>query len=160
MFLYQHESIIGLLEYTRGVVLKHRSHQPAGNIGIFWLYKHEGQYQVIGLADPVDIGQAHASCLDHPATHIESWPLVKCRYRSCCPGIEWLDEYDEIPRGRVVFHQRGGFIVYMGQGLIHNVELQRMILKFFSIETDAVKFKQDDHYTTGGDLSVLFDRSD
>ena len=76
-----------------------------------------------------------------PDTHYETWRSVKRENSS------WVDmDYDEVPRGRVVFEVSGrdsGFVIYLPKELN---SVKSLIRKHFDIPSGRVRFEHDEHY--------------
>lgn len=127
---------------------------PAKRIGIYWV--HDGR--VVGLSCPLDEAEAGIpGLLDSPFTHVDAWPSVKAQNR-LPPHLE----YDEIPRGRVLYAAEAqASIVYGDRALIgapRSVDLaepvmrhRKAIMEFFDMEPDKVIWRHDDHYIVGRD---------
>ena len=112
-------------------------------IGIFWVYKNE----VMGRAIPVSKGEILVpGIVDSPDTHIHLWEEDSTFSK---PFVELQGlEYQEIPRGRVVFDQnRGASIIYMDKGLFCD-EVKTSIITFFELSGNKRKWKTDPHYST------------
>lgn len=132
----------------------------APQIGIYWL--HGGS--VLGLA--CALAQAEPGIpeiLDSPFTHVEAWPSVRA-----AAGLPPELEYDELPRGRVLFaYGPQTSIVYGDRALIgvpggrtSSPVLNRRaaIMAFFSLSAVSVVWRHDDHYTVGRErIDPLFD---
>lgn len=123
----------------------------APQIGIYWL--HGGK--VIGLA--CALAQAEPGIpeiLDSPFTHVEAWPRIRA-----AAGLPPALEYDELPRGRVLFASGPQTsIVYGDRALIGAprgrvsspaLKCRAAIMAFFSLSAVRVAWRHDDHYTVG-----------
>lgn len=121
-------------------------------IGIYWV--HEGR--VVGLSCPLDQAEAGIpSLLDSPFTHVDAWPSVKARNR-LPPHLE----YDELPRGRVMYQRdRKKWVVYGDGALLGCLSRQELttagsavrqiIADFFGFKLDDAIWRHDPHYTIG-----------
>ncbi|EWH10114.1 hypothetical protein DS2_09217 [Catenovulum agarivorans DS-2] len=112
-------------------------------IGIFWLYKQ----QIIGRAIDINQGiEGYKNIIDSPDTHIDLWEHSGY-LREQYPEIIHY-EYQQLPRGRVLYHQKNQFpIVYMDKQL-HNEPTQRLIRDFFALGERPVSWNRDEHYST------------
>lgn len=116
-------------------------------IGIFWLYKGV----VLGKAHSIAEGeQGFAGAVDSYLTHVNLWPKLTAA-RQKFPQLK-LYEYEEIPRGCVVFKpatakQVEQFIAYLDEVLL-TAKNKQLISSFFKLENKAVRWIIDDHYTT------------
>lgn len=121
-------------------------------IGIYWI--RDGR--VVGLSclpDEADVGVP--GLLDSPFTHVDAWPLVKTTNR-LPPHLE----YDELPRGRVLYQRgREKWLVYGDGALLGCSSRQRLtpagsavrqtIADFFGFDPGAAIWRHDPHYTVG-----------
>ncbi len=126
-------------------------------IGIFWGY----QNQIFGAKQSLSAGDSTLpGFVDSTFAHVDVWetPLaVKSQY------LELRSmEYQDIPRGRVVFkgvatQAKGGkYIVYLDKCLLTDAYKQ-VILEFFELQGKKVVWRMDAHYTTNpDDLDALF----
>lgn len=124
----------------------------AKKIGIYWV--HDGH--VVGLSCPLDQAEAGIpGLLDSPFTHVDAWPSLKAQNR-----LPAHIEYDELPRGRVMYQlDRKKWVVY-GDGALLGCSsrqeltatssaVRRAIAELFGFEpTDAI-WRHDPHYTVG-----------
>lgn len=121
-------------------------------IGIFWIYKDE----VIGRTVPLSAGgENYPGLVDSPDNHVEVWD--EPRFLSVHPELN-LREYQEIPRGRVLWNMNNRrAIVYMDSTL-HAPKNKTRIATFFEFEGCEVQWETDPHYTTKPeDIFALFD---
>ena len=70
---------------------------PEPSVGIFWLFRD----RLIIDATPLSKAELYGSALGHPTSHIDHWTRLQ-RTRAVPAEIE----YEEPPRGRVVYDQR------------------------------------------------------
>lgn len=112
-------------------------------IGIFWVYQH----RVLGQAIELSAGEEGVpGLLDSPATHVCRWESIRNQSE---PFPELCDEeYDQVPRGRVLWNKHEErAIVYMDNKLF-NPEDMLLITTFFSLGKVTIKWQRDAHYTT------------
>jgi hypothetical protein len=112
-------------------------------IGIFWLY----QNTVLGQAIDLSAGEEGVpGLLDSPATHVHLWERIR-NQSTTFPELRH-EEYDQIPRGRVLWlTHKDQAIVYMDTKLF-NLEDMALITSFFSLGEVSVSWQRDAHYTT------------
>ena len=118
-------------------------------VGIFWRYHKQIIDSAILLKDGVDDGffvNGHYS-------HVSFWETVRQKYSELR-----MFEYEEIPRGRVLFSKEEEmFFVYMDQ-LLFSQNFKQLILEKFELSEAKVKFMRDAHYTTDKkQIDQLFD---
>jgi len=125
---------------------------PVGDIGIFWVYRG----RLLPLPTPVHEGEQRAGKRDSPLAHSQEWQRVVRRYRAELPALTVL-EYDEVPRGRIVFDEmQSRFIVYMDDMLFTDVDPKKgprqdvrdALASAFSLHDQQVIFRTDPHYDT------------
>ena len=84
-----------------------------------------------------------------PYDHYETWPTVQKEY----PAMREV-EYDEIPRGRVIFNvERKKYFVYSNKDVLRNFKAE--IIEAFNLPVKKIKFLEDDHYFIKNDQDIL-----
>ncbi len=124
----------------------------AKRIGIYWV--HGGR--VVGLSCPLDQAEAGVpGLLDSPFTHVDAWSDVKAQ-NLLPPHLE----YDELPRGRVMYQRdRNKWVVY-GDGALMGCSsrqgmtpagsaVRQAIADFFGFDQGSAIWRHDPHYTVG-----------
>ena len=108
------------------------------NIGIFWYWNNF----VIGISHNSNIEDADSlGLIDSPYTHIEYWHELQKKY----PELLHY-EYEEIPRGRVIFNTKQGVqIIYLDETLLYKSKVDR-IYSFFKTSKENSKLYKDPHY--------------
>jgi len=109
-------------------------------IGIFWFYKNE----VIGIAHELKISEADSlGMIDSHYEHISYWNKLRCKYSE----LREI-EYEEIPRGRVVFNKnKNKLIIYLDKKLLKK-EIVYKIYEFFNSDKYLSILMSDPHYRT------------
>jgi hypothetical protein len=75
-------------------------------------------------------------------TEAQKWPSLQRRI----PGAR-LYEYEQVPRGRVVYRITDAtFLVYGSERFIHNDRQKETVLETFHLPRDRTVFKSDEHY--------------
>lgn len=117
-------------------------------VGIFWFY----QSLPLVAAVPLQHGIDNGDFINGPDDHLPAWERV----RRAVPAL-WNIEYDEVPRGRVIYKKaEGRFVVYMNK-VLHRDDYKQAILHLFAMPPET-PFLTDLHYTTTPeDLERLFD---
>ena len=123
-----------------------------GKIGIFWVYQDTVLARPIALED----GDAFEGWIDSPEGHVHVWDEVNA-FSDRFPELAGRD-YEEVPRGRVLYDQTEGvFVVYVYDGLL-NPKSQAAIRKAFGLTKKNCRFEMDDHYSMdAGTISAMFD---
>ena len=120
-----------------------RNPQP-GKVGIFWVFKGK----LLAATYPLQDGEEYGDAINGLTDHVKYWP----QFQKLHPELRQL-EYQDVPRGRVLFMQpTGKFHVYMDKTL-HSLKNKRALIKKFELPGPSTQFLMDAHYTT--DLSEL-----
>ena len=127
--------------------------EPAesGMVGLFWMVEASGQAAIISLLVPLERAEIYGDMLTVDTGHIDYWSQLARRgdralRKAGIPTAPIWSEYEEWPRGRVVFNfVEGQFVVY-GDRQVFECELQNAVLEAFGVPADGVKFSQDGHY--------------
>lgn len=122
-------------------------------IGIFWVLVERGAPpQVLADLVPMDEGERYDEFLTHGG-HYEFWERLaglgapELRRRGFPTAVLW-SEYEEWPRGRVVFHQpTRRFIVYADRKLWPRPILG-LVLTRFGLRTQDIELRDDPHYVS------------
>jgi len=81
--------------------------------------------------------------VDSDFSHYKVWDEVSLQNRDF-----YLYEYEDIPRGRVVYDVKSEkYIVYSNRNIITSSKAKALIINGFDLETDDVLFNYDEHYT-------------
>jgi len=117
-------------------------------LGIFWFFKGK----LLKAETPWEEGIEGPEAINAKDDHVNVWPTMQRQN----PALRNL-EYEEVPRGRVVFLKKPRkFCVYMDKQL-HTPAIKRMILAQFHLPKSSTQFLSDLHYTTDPDeLNRLF----
>jgi hypothetical protein len=119
-----------------------------GYVGPYWLVQ-DGSGIVLLIAHRCALADAekYGDFLTSPHGHYDLWEGWRTgRPPDGLAAIVREAEYEEWPRGRVVFNFiRGQFVVY-GDRQVFEHELQHRVLEYFGISADQVEFSKDGHY--------------
>ncbi len=122
-------------------------------IGIFWvLIERGGPPQVLEDRVSVDRGEPYGEFLTYGG-HYEYWERLSAlgapelRRRGLPAAVVW-SEYEEWPRGRIVFHRpTSRFIVYADRRLRPRPILG-LVLARFGLQDHDVRVLDDPHYVS------------
>ena len=111
---------------------------PEPMVGIFWLFKNELIFDVT----PVSSAEPYGDCVGHAKSHISFWTELQEA------GVIPLDvEYEEPPRGRVVFNLKTRqYIVCADKCIRTKPTVVRRIIRDFSLPADSTVLISDEHY--------------
>jgi hypothetical protein len=112
--------------------------EPEPMVGIFWLYKGELIFDVT----PVSAAEPYGDCVGHANSHIEFWTDLQRA------GVIPLDiEYEEPPRGRVVFNMKTKqYIAYVDKCIREKPAVIRRLIRDFSLPAELEVVSGDGHY--------------
>jgi len=106
-------------------------------IGIFWIINGK----VDGFKEPIENGEDYGNTVQPSCDHFTYWGEFVLRY----PKLK-LMEYDEIPRGRVVYDKRKScFVILSSKEILKNRKLIRSICQFYGLGKN-VELRWDEHY--------------
>jgi len=111
-------------------------------IGIFWIHKSKIYLKSIGL-DQVKVIDGFK---DSDFGHYQVWDEMSAQNKEL-----YIYEYEDIPRGRIVYNVNHGlFIVYSNEDIINSDEAKKLIMDAFGLNDEAVSFQYDAHYKIKG----------
>lgn len=126
--------------------------QLSGKIGFFWIVPHRnGTDAVLGDAIPLAEAEVYGDVLTHPGGHFVYWCQMKRH------GPTWLrakgisgqllkDEYEDWPRGRVVFMPSTcRFTLYADRRILRPARLS-LLRTFFELGGLDLELRRDSHY--------------
>jgi len=113
-----------------------------GKIGIFWILRDES---LDGYKEDVENGEEYGKTIQPTYDHFTYWQKFVLRH----PELILL-EYDDIPRGRVIYRKDyNQFWIISSKEIIKSQDLLKKILQFFDINNpENVRFIWDEHYET------------
>ncbi len=127
--------------------------KQAGLVGIFWAVPDAGGTQLVTEATSLADAEPYGDVLTHPNGHYETWsawqalgPAALAR-RGLPVAIVW-HEYEDLPRGRVVYHVPDRrFTVYADMRLLAPA-MQARIIAAFTLPVGRTRLSTDPHYRT------------
>ena len=121
-------------------------------IGVFWVINGS---KIDGYREPLESGESYGDTIQPTFDHFRYWEKLILRY----PKLKLL-EYDDIPRGRVVYNKKEKrFLILSSKKVLEKGNLIKAISQFFEI-SGTPKLVWDEHYEinrppTESDLSKL-----
>ena len=108
------------------------------NIGIFWIFENQIFMQTQKLKEIKSIN----GFKDSDLSHYRVWDKVKNQNSKF-----YLYEYEEIPRGRIVYNtMKNQFIIYCNSNILRDKISKKLILENFGLIDENYIFKEDEHY--------------
>ena len=122
-----------------------------GKLGPFWVVEDQGKAVLIAHAVPLDQSVPYGDMLTVETGHFEVWsqlarrgsPLLRAAGMPTAPV--W-SEYEEWPRGRVLFNNVARHFVIRADLQLHQPALLRLITDHFGIAIADTTILPDDHY--------------
>lgn len=122
-------------------------------VGIFWRIQTSMIAPMLVIDSvPVEQAEPYGDFLTHGG-HYEFWSAVsrlaisELRKRHLPDVVKW-SEYEEWPRGRVVFHvPTDRFILYADRKLQSSGVIERIVLRFL-LPLDRMDVRDDPHYVS------------
>ncbi len=111
-------------------------------VGIYWLYDGDIFHQ---NSVPVSVGIEYGTAVNGTADHYREWSsLQKARVTQTLP-LELREEYDSIPRGRVIYHKdTDRYVIFHGDSTTQ--EDLAKIREAFNLPQDKTVNEVDFHY--------------
>ena len=122
-----------------------------GMVGPFWVVEEGGKSTVIALAVPLERAEAYGDMLTVDTGHIEHWSELARRGARALraagiPTAPVWSEYEEWPRGRVLYDSVARRFVIRADSQLHRPEFIRLIAERFGIDANGATILPDDHY--------------
>ena len=109
------------------------------NIGVFWIFENKVFSETQKLEDIKSIN----GFKDSDLSHYQVWDKIKTQH----PKF-YLYEYEDIPRGRVVYNiEENQFIIYCNENTLQEEISKKLILEKFQLLNINSIFKADEHYS-------------
>ncbi len=108
-------------------------------VGIFWIYRNK----IIGKTYSLSEAEKYGNFLSPILGHYEYWEEIQ----KLEPKL-YYEEYENIPRGRVVYNMiKKQFVLLSSKSIIKNQSVVKAIKEFFSIQDNTKLIKKSDfHY--------------
>lgn len=122
---------------------------PSPSVGIFW---RVSDHLVVDYS-AINDAEQYGDCVTHATGHYDLWQqwqalrggaLVAAGF----PKSILSSEYDEWPRGRVVFEKPGNRFVLYADRHLQRPEIIAVLKTLFGLATAEVVVKSDMHYRT------------
>ncbi|EHP30515.1 hypothetical protein SMGD1_1992 [Sulfurimonas gotlandica GD1] len=107
-------------------------------VGVFWIYKQEIYLKCISI----DTVKVINNFIDSDFAHYQIWDEISLQNKDF-----YLYEYEDIPRGRVIYDVENlRYIVYSNDNIINSSEAKKLIIEAFNLNESNVLFQYDMHY--------------
>ncbi len=129
-----------------------QSDDAAPCVGIFWrVPTQEGSFLLVSDRTALDQAETYGDCLTHPRGHAEVWEAwrnltVAGRKRIGVPEVVTFHEYEDFPRGRIVFSNlEKTFWIYADRRL-QRPPIVTAIRHVFGLTALPCRIRSDLHY--------------
>jgi hypothetical protein len=123
----------------------------AGMVGLFWVVEERGSAVLVALAMPLAQAQPYGDMLTIDTGHFDYWSMLARRGAGALraaglPTAPLWSEYEEWPRGRVLYDRPARRFVIRADRLLHHPAFVRLIADRFGIGALNPLVLSDDHY--------------
>ena len=119
--------------------IKMGRYSGVGEVGIFWFFNG----RVIHDSVPFTQGEEYGDFVNGRSDHCSFWRDIQRRV----PALAML-EYDQVPRGRVVYRKKDAtFLVYGSEQFIGSTVQKGLVADSFNLPLKKTVFKTDEHYS-------------
>jgi len=117
--------------------MKKSEQQPEPCVGIFWLVDK----RLVIDTTPFSKAESYSTALTHPTGHIDYWTRLQST-----GAVPAEVEYEELPRGRVVFDGREQrFKLYADACILRKKSVVKKLLRLLHLPSDT-PLSTDPHY--------------
>lgn len=122
-----------------------------GRVGLFWMVEEHGSASLIALAVPLGRADRYGDMLTVGTGHADYWSELARRGAPALrtagfPTAPVWSDYDEWPRGRVIYDCNREHFIVRADIQLHRPEFVRIIAERFRISGDCAEILRDDHY--------------
>lgn len=120
-------------------------------VGPFWVVEADRKAAVIAVPVLLELADAYGDMLTVDTGHLEHWSWLARRGARALrdagvPTAPVWSEYEEWPRGRVLYERPAARFVIRADRQLHRPEFLRLIAARFGIAPDKAAILHDDHY--------------
>ncbi len=122
-----------------------------GMVGLFWLVEDRGRAVLIAHAVPLEQAVPYGDMVTVDTGHFEYWSELARRgaralREAGTPTAPVWSEYEEWPRGRVLYDRTARRFVIRADRQLHRSAFVRLIADQFRIAATNAVILSDDHY--------------
>ncbi|WP_159014578.1 hypothetical protein [Acidisoma sp. S159] len=120
-------------------------------VGPFWVVEEGGKSVIVALTVPLERAETYGDMLTMETGHLQHWSRLARRGAAALrtagePTAPVWSEYEEWPRGRVIFDCVARHFVIRADRQLHHPAFVRLITDHFCIEAAKATVLADDHY--------------
>ncbi|WP_428392763.1 hypothetical protein [Lichenicoccus sp.] len=122
-------------------------------VGIFWGVPMNGDHVLVIDTTALSKGESYGEFLTHPKGHYEVWEAwrrqgaASLAERGLPACIAW-QEYEDCPRGRVVYHRPTGLFTIYADPFLQPTKVVARIVAAFALAGMRREVRGDAHYRT------------
>ena len=140
-------------------------HPDPLQIGLFWMVEDHGRAALIACSVPLAEAAAYGEMLTIEIGHSDHFAALARRggrdpRSACVPSALLWSEYDEWPRGRVLFDRTSGRFIIRADQQFHRPDRIARIARYFGFEAASAAILPDDHYRSTRRLPSAIDDQD
>lgn len=133
--------------------------QATGLVGLFWVVEESGSPSVVALAVPCRQAEVYGDMLTIDTGHLQHWTELAKRGASALraaglPAAPVWSEYDEWPRGRVLYDCEARRFVIRADRRLHRPAFLSLVAASFGIEMTSTAVFPDEHYRSVRTVSL------
>jgi hypothetical protein len=123
----------------------------SGMVGPFWVVEERGRALVVALTVPLERAEPYGDMLTVDTGHFEYWSIlarrgVQALRGAGLPTAPVWSEYEEWPRGRVLYDRLARCFVIRADLQLHQPAFVRLVADRFGIGALSPLVLSDDHY--------------
>jgi hypothetical protein len=122
-----------------------------GMVGPFWVVQEQGAPAIIAVGVPLAQAVSYGDMLTVETWHYEHWTVLSRSSAAALkaarvPTAPLWSEYEEWPRGRVLYDCESSRFVVRADRQLHRPAFIRLIVDAFAIADAPLTVLADDHY--------------
>lgn len=122
-----------------------------GMVGPFWVVEHQGKAALLALVVPLAEADPYGDMLGVDTGHDQYWSGLARRgaralHEAGIPTAPVWSEYDEWPRGRVLYDRVEGKFVVRTDLQLHHPAFLQLVIERFGLDLATTSVLSDDHY--------------
>ncbi len=125
--------------------------EPRPCVGIFWVVPDGRGTEILTEATPLAAAEPYGDFLTHSRGHYEVWEAWQRLgpaglARRGLPAAIAFREYEEFPRGRIVYDTRERLFVVYADRKLQNPAMVARIIAGFGLDGERTAVRSDAHY--------------
>lgn len=122
-----------------------------GMVGPFWIVEDADQPVIIAVTVALGDAEPYGDMLTVDTGHLQHWSALARRgaaalRKAAIPTAPVWSEYEEWPRGRVLFDTKQQCFIVRADRQLHRPEFLHLIAQRFRLDMATLRVLADDHY--------------